>query len=176
MRTSFLLLGAACLVYHVAEATIAITVGALTLTAAQTTAIAGVAALAAAKGLLLGALLSRRGSSSRRSHYRGRRGLAAEEEVEGAKLLTIEMVAALEPEHCFKRLFCAAATGRLNNPELEQTLNLVKDAMVVEPYSPYTSKYTQAALFGASRKDIAKCEHHFQCSASMDLLASVFQN
>ena len=29
--------------------------------------------------------------------------------------MNIEMLAALEPENCFKRLFCSAATGQLGN-------------------------------------------------------------
>jgi len=172
---------------YVAEATIGLTIGAgasaLVLTAGQVTALAGFGLLAGAKGLLLGALLNRRGGSSRsrsRSrHYRGKRQaienfdeVAEVEEEE--KLISIEMMAAMEPENCFKRLFCSAATGYLKNPKLENTLNLVKEAMVIEPFSIYTQKYRQAAYFGESRQSIAKCEHHYQCSLSMEQLNQIF--
>jgi len=164
---------------YVAEATIGLTIGALTLTAAQVTALAGFGLLAGAKGLLLGSLLGRGARNSRRSRHRGRRQAVGEEDFDAVeeveeKVMNIEMLAALEPENCFKRLFCSAATGQLGNKGLEQSLNIVQEAMVLEPRSPYTQKYRQAAYFGASRQDIAKCEHHYQCSISMDLLKQIF--
>merc|ERR1712098_480872 len=54
-------------------------------------------ALIGAKGLLLGALLA--------SRRRGKRDVSELEKVDGA-LLNIEMVAALEPEECFKMVCC----------------------------------------------------------------------
>ena len=42
------------------------------------------------------------------------------EEVEAK--VTIELLAAMEPENCFKRLFCSAATGLLQEIDLSDTL------------------------------------------------------
>merc|ERR1712066_462461 len=81
----------------------------LSLTAAQTTALAAVAILGI-KAKLIGAyLLSQRGSS-RRGSRRGKRS-AEEEEVP-----TIETFAALEVEDCYKRVICAASTGEWRTP------------------------------------------------------------
>merc|ERR1712098_930332 len=140
--------------------------GHVALTAAQTTSLVALGALIGAKGLLLGALLA--------SRRRGKGDVSELEKVDGA-LLNIEMVAALEPEECFKMVFCSAATGRLNNAELESSLQVVRDAMLLEPQSPYTQKYRAAAYFGASRQDIGKCEHHYKCSLPVHLLQEIFQ-
>merc|ERR1712083_328894 len=67
---------------------------AITLTAAQTTALAAVALLGVKLKLVGAYLLSRRGKRS------------AEEEVP-----TIETFATLEVEDCYKRVICAASTG-----------------------------------------------------------------
>ena len=32
---------------------------------------------------------------------------------ESGEVMTVEMLAAIEPDHCFRRIFCSAATGRL---------------------------------------------------------------
>merc|ERR1719336_151708 len=188
MKLSLLVVLACCLVYHVTEATVAITVGATALTAT--------ALLIKDKVVILGALLASRGRRNQmrtsRMRYRkparysthmrrGRREAEDEEErvaeIEdmNARLLNIEMVAAMEPEDCFKMIFCSAATGRLENAELESTLNLVRRAMVLEPTSPFTEKYRAAAYFGASRQEVEKCEHHYQCSLPVHMLKEIFQ-
>merc|ERR1711936_1246252 len=69
----------------------------LSLTAAQSTALAAVAVLGIKAELIGGYLLSRRGKRS-----------AEEEEVP-----TIETFAALEVEDCYKRVICAASTGEV---------------------------------------------------------------
>merc|ERR1712141_865437 len=73
---------------------------AITLTAAQTTALAAVALLGVKLKLVGAYLLSRRGKRS-----------AEEEEVP-----TIETFATLEVEDCYKRVICAASTGKVENP------------------------------------------------------------
>merc|ERR1712066_254727 len=89
----------------------------LSLTAAQTTALAAVAILGI-KAKLIGAyLLSQRGSS-RIGSRRGKRS-AEEEEVP-----TIETFAALEVEDCYKRVICAASTGEVENPQVQNVLAL----------------------------------------------------
>jgi len=176
MRVAVLCLLSVCLVYHVTEATIALTVGGLALTAAQTTALVGVGSLLAAKGLLIGGLLARRGR--RRSHsrgrsygrrYRGRRESQDQQEQE----MTVEVLAKLEPKDCFKRIMCAAATGRLGSHELRSSLEVLNEALVVDPAHPATSKYRAAAVYGLQRS-ITKCEFKYECDLSMDELSSIF--
>merc|ERR1712212_1288295 len=62
-------------------------------------------------------LLSQRGSS-RRGSRRGKRS-AEEEEVP-----PIETFAALEVEDCYKRVICAASTGEVENPQVQNVLAL----------------------------------------------------
>ena len=113
------------------EATFGLTIAAagatpVVFTAAQVTAIAGVAILAKAGkyftqvevntnyniptggllgGLALGNILNR-GRSSRR--FRGRRDVSQEEVVEDS----LAMLAMQEPEDCYKMVLCAASTGK----------------------------------------------------------------
>merc|ERR1719339_537820 len=171
--------------------------GGAALTAAQITGFAGVAALGKAaglaKGLLLGSLLRRSnnggnnntgGGHSRRGRgrgsHRGRRSITrdidatAVTEVE-TTVMTMERLASLEPEQCYQMLLCSAATGNLHNYDLEKSLAVVEDAMLLDPSSKYTQKYRQAALFGASRQDIRKCEHQYQCSVSMNMFTKIFK-
>merc|ERR1712168_197339 len=161
MRASHFVFGAVCLVYYfisTTEATVALTVGALALTAAQTTALVGLGALVAAKkvgiGYLAGRAAARSGSRSRYSRHRGRRReddiYNKQEELSvllDEEVATVDRLAALEPDQCFKRVFCSAATGSLNNPALEKTLNLVVEAIEVDPINVNTNKFSQAALF-----------------------------
>merc|ERR1711915_667911 len=180
IRASLLAILTVCLVHQVAEATVALTIGTLALTAAQTTALAGLGALVAAKGVALGVLAANAGrnrSRSRYSRYRGKRSYEKQDELDELleeELISVDVLAALEPEHCFKRVFCSAATGSLNNPSLEKTLNLVIEAMEVDPANPNTNKFREAALFGATRRSIEKCEFHYSCPLNMDTLTNIF--
>merc|ERR1719362_408847 len=81
---------------------------AITLTAAQSTALAAVAVLGIKAKLIGGYLLSRRGKRS-----------AEEKEVP-----SIETFAALEVEDCYKRVICAASTGEVENPQVQNVLAL----------------------------------------------------
>merc|ERR1712130_622309 len=96
----------------------------LSLTAAQTTALAAVAILSIKAKLIGLHLLSKGGSSrgysrdSRRGSRRGKRS-AEDEEVP-----TIETFAALEVEDCYKRVICAASTGEVENPQVQNVLAL----------------------------------------------------
>ena len=104
---------------HQDEATFALTIGtgatALALTAGQVTALAGLGVLTKLSGVVGGVLLSRalqsRSSSRSRSHGRryGKRSAQAEEvEIDVA----LNMLSEMEPEHCYKRIICAASTGK----------------------------------------------------------------
>ena len=131
----------------------------LSLTAAQTTALAAVAILGI-KAKLIGAyLLSRRGKRS-----------AEEEEVP-----TIETFAALEVEDCYKRVICAASTGEVENPQVQNVLALFNPQQFMQaPLSHKAMKFVEAARYGGSRRSVAKCEHRYTCSLGMDLLQDLF--
>merc|ERR1712210_226888 len=147
-----------------ASSTIAITAATLlSLTAAQTTALAA-AAILGIKAKLIGAyLLSQRGSR------RGKRS-AEEEEVP-----TIETFAALEVEDCYKRVICAASTGEVENPQVENVLALFNPQQFMQaPLSHKAMKFVEAARYGGSRRSVAKCEHRYTCSLGMDVLQDLF--
>merc|ERR1719418_522912 len=131
----------------------------LSLTAAQTTALAAVAILGI-KAKLIGAyLLSRRGKRS-----------TEEEEVP-----TIETFAALEVEDCYKRVICAASTGEVENPQVENVLALFNPQQFMQaPLSHKAMKFVEAARYGGSRRSVAKCEHRYTCSLGMDILQDLF--
>ena len=131
----------------------------LSLTAAQTTALAAVAILGI-KAKLIGAyLLSRRGKRS-----------AEDEEVP-----TIETFAALEVEDCYKRVICAASTGEVENPQVQNVLALFNPVQFMQaPLSHKAMKFVEAARYGGSRRSVAKCEHRYTCSLGMDVLQDLF--
>merc|ERR1712210_81381 len=148
-----------------ASSTFAISaVSLLSLTAAQTTALAAVAILGI-KAKLIGAyLLSQRGS-----RRRGKRS-AEEEEVP-----TIETFAALEVEDCYKRVICAASTGEVENPQVENVLALFNPQQFMQaPLSHKAMKFVEAARYGGSHRSVAKCEHRYTCSLGMDILQDLF--
>jgi len=131
----------------------------LSLTAAQTTALAAVALLGI-KAKLIGAyLLSRRGKRS-----------AEDEEVP-----SIETFAALEVEDCYKRVICAASTGEVENPQVQNVLALFNPVQFMQaPLSHKAMKFVEAARYGGSRRSVAKCEHRYTCSLGMDVLQDLF--
>merc|ERR1712203_1029173 len=121
----------------------------VSLTAAQSTALAAVAILGIKAKLIGGYLLSRRGKRS-----------AQEEEVP-----TIETFAALEVEDCYKRVICAASTGEVENPQVENVLALFNPVQYMRaPLSHKAMKFVEAARYGGSRRSVAKCEHRYTCS------------
>merc|ERR1712072_1637770 len=127
---------------------------AITLTAAQTTALAAVALLGVKLKLVGAYLLSRRGKRS-----------AEEEEVP-----TIETFATLEVEDCYKRVICAASTGKVQN-----VLALFNPVQYMRaPLSHKAMKFVEAARYGGSRRSVAKCEHRYTCSLGMDVLKDLF--
>ena len=166
----------------------AITIGALTLSAAQTTALAaGIllakaavvlpakAGLAGLVGGLVGGGLGRRGRrapvTSRGNRWRGnmRRGKRS---IEDEEVPTIETFATLEVEDCYKRVFCAASTGEVKNPQVQNVLALFDT--VRAPLSHKAMKFVEAARYGGSRRSVAKCEHRYTCSLGMDVLEDLF--
>merc|ERR1712228_1078071 len=132
---------------------------AITLTAAQTTALAAVALLGVKLKLVGAYLLSRRGKRS-----------AEEEEVP-----TIETFVTLEVEDCYKRVICAASTGKVENPQVQNVLALFNPVQYMRaPLSHKAMKFVEAARYGGSRRSVAKCEHRYTCSLGMDVLKDLF--
>merc|ERR1719337_408673 len=129
----------------------------LSLTAAQSTALAAVAVLGIKAKLIGGYLLSRRGKRS------------AEE------VPTIETLANLEVEDCYKRVICAASTGEVENPQVQNVLALFNPQQFMQaPVSHKAMKFVEAARYGGSRRSVAKCEHRYTCSLGMDVLKDLF--
>merc|ERR1711935_839823 len=132
----------------------------LSLTAAQSTALAAVAVLGIKAKLIGGFLLSRRGKRSA--------------EVE-AEVPTIETFAALEVEDCYKRVICAASTGEVENPQVQNVLALFNPVQFMQaPLSHKARKFVEAARYGGSRRSVAKREHRYTCSLGMDVLQDLF--
>merc|ERR1711936_251252 len=99
----------------------------LSLTAAQSTALAAVGLLGI-KAKLLAVALSRR---------RGKR--AADDEVP-----TIETFATLEVEDCYKRVICAASTGEVENPQVQNVLALFNPVQYMRaPLSHKAMKFVE---------------------------------
>ena len=149
------------------EATIALTIGATALTASQVTALAGFGLLAKLSGILLSRAASRR--QSRYGRYRGRR--AAEAEVEEVEMdATLRLLTEMEPEHCYKRIICAAQTGKYHNQKLEGILSLINE----KEAELRAGKFLAAAQYGAEQKDVAKCEQRYHCSLDLEIIKTVF--
>merc|ERR1719384_2417489 len=155
------------------EATIALTIGTTALTASQVTALAGFGLLAKLSGVVGGFLLSRAangGSSrSRYGRYRGRR--AAEAEVEEVEMeASLRLLTEMEPEHCYKRIICAAQTGKYYNQKLEGILSLINE----KEAALKAGKLLTAAQYGQQQKDVAKCEQRYPCSVDLEIIQTVF--
>eukprot|EP00090_Calanus_glacialis_P041357 TRINITY_DN728_c0_g1_i4.p1 TRINITY_DN728_c0_g1~~TRINITY_DN728_c0_g1_i4.p1 ORF type:complete len:171 (-),score=47.67 TRINITY_DN728_c0_g1_i4:48-560(-) len=170
MRPSSLclsLLPVLLVVFHLPadEATFALTLtsaaGAtlLSLTAAQVSTIAALGVLAKLGGLGAGLALSRRG-----------RRQADQEEI------TLEMLTNIEPEDCYKRVICGASTGKVDNQKMRSVLKLFSEDISImrAPISKQALKFVEAARYGEIRKNVAKCEHRYQCSLPMDIIQQLF--
>merc|ERR1712038_295842 len=146
-----------------------ITLGGTTITVAEVAPLLGLASLgavvkgAAVKGLKLRAALTKREAEE---------VLVEEEEEVDSVLSLLERV---EPEDCYKRTFCALATGEVVNWRLTRLLALLdeRDEKSQNGRRP-TDKILQAAQFGASR-NIAKCEARYHCSFSLAEIESLYQ-
>jgi len=170
------------------------------LAAAKTAAI-GAVVLLGLKAKFLGAKLggylgasaaaaSRRGSGRRydnygdyndnyrgsNNYYRGsnyRRGRRSVEEMEEENL-TIESLVDLEVEDCYKRVICAASTGQLENSGVHNVLAFLIPDLVQNTISHKAMKFVEAARYGGSSRNVAKCEQRYTCSVGMDLLQKLF--
>merc|ERR1711863_159838 len=142
--------------------------GTIALTAPQVTGIAALVILTKlggiAGGLLLSRALSNRGSSGRRYGKRSVEGEEVELDV------TLNMLVEMEPEHCYKRIICAANTGKYYNQKLDGVMSLINEKAT----DLRASKFLAAAQYGFIAKDVAKCQHRYQCSMDLEFIQTVF--
>merc|ERR1711930_39347 len=157
---------------HQDMATIPITIGAgataIALTAPQVTGIAALAILTKlggiAGGLLLSRALSNRGSSGRRYGKRSVEGEEVELDV------TLKLLTDMEPEHCYKRIICAANTGKYYNQKLDGVMSIINE----KASDLRAAKFLAAAQYGQLARDVAKCEHRYQCALDLEIIQTVF--
>merc|ERR1712112_331280 len=123
----------------------------LSLTAAQVTGIAALGVLVKAKALLAAALIAR---------SRGRRSV-------GPSNLSLE---GLESEHCYKRSFCYAATGK--EEKMAPLLVLLDSCNAAS--SPKAVKFCEAAGLGQKFRSLEKCELRYKCSLDRDFIQDMF--
>merc|ERR1712141_63764 len=130
-------------------------VGSAVLPAATTTALAGIAILGkiglVLKGVLIGRALSARTTTMRpRYRHHGKRSVEGDDrEADRAFKLLTEM----EPEHCYKRIICAASAGKFYNQKLEGIMSLVNE----KGAELRAGKFVSAAQYGGQHGDVAKC-------------------
>ena len=90
--------------------------GTIALPAATTTALAGIAILgtigSVLKGVLIGRALSAR-TTTMRPRHRGRRSVEGDDmEADRETDMAFKLLTEMEPEHCYKRIICAASAGK----------------------------------------------------------------
>merc|ERR1712083_946835 len=150
-----------------AQSTIPLVVGTATvLTASQVSALVAIGLLVKNGALVKGGVA---GASTRR---RGKRE-APEEEI-----FNIETIVELEEEQCYKRLFCAAASGELENKRYKMILTLLEkdQSLLSAPVSKGAEQIIEAARYGEIRKSVEKCENRYQCSLKLDVIDKLLQN
>merc|ERR1711892_354897 len=131
----------------------------LSLTAAQGSSIAALGLLAKLGALGAGLVFSRRGKRQ-----------ADQEEI------TLEMLTNIEPEDCYKRVICAASTGKVDNQKMRNIVKFFSEPQtnMRAPMSKAALKFVEAARYGEIRKNVAKCEHRYQCSLPMEIIQELF--
>ena len=93
-------------------------VGSAVLPAATTTALAGIAILGkiglVLKGVLIGRALSARTTTMRPRHrHHGKRSVEGDDmEADRETDMAFKLLTEMEPEHCYKRIICAASAGK----------------------------------------------------------------
>ena len=92
--------------------------GIVALPAATTTALAGIAILgtigSVLKGVLIGRALSARTTTMRPRHrHHGKRSVEGDDmEADRETDMAFKLLTEMEPEHCYKRIICAASAGK----------------------------------------------------------------
>lgn len=118
----------------------------------------GLLGLLAIKGIAIGALAL---ASSRR---RGRRS-ADEDEAQFA------VIAASEPEQCYRRLICDLATGNFANSENNVIVSLFDKEVGIESQK---YEFFTAAKLGKLVKDVKTCELRYSCQLTGAQLDKLF--
>ena len=136
----------------------------ITLTTTQLAAVAGVGLLGKAAGFLGASLLSQR--TRRTSRRRGKRDVDSDVKIDS----TLEMLVEMEPEHCYKRVLCAASTGHFSQEKMKSILSVLKTHDLRD--SNY-GKFREAVRFGEATEDVAKCENRYQCSLDLEIIANI---
>merc|ERR1712098_183126 len=85
------------------------------------------------------------------------------------KELPLEMLVSIEPDDCYKRIICSVATGKIDNERMRNVLKLFSEDEGTMRAS-LSKKFVEAAHYGENRKNVAKCEHRYQCSLPMEII------
>merc|ERR1712200_182290 len=89
---------------------------------------------------------------------------------------TIERLVDHEVEDCYKRVICAASTGELDNPRVQNVLAIFNTDLVQDTnISNKAMKFIEAARYGGSLRNVAKCEQRYTCTVGMDILQELFR-
>merc|ERR1711971_315796 len=148
------------------EATAPLVVGTATiLTANQIGALIAI-------GLAIKAVTLKAALLTAASRRRGRR----EAEPSAREIYDIETVVELEEEDCFKRIFCAAATDKLDNIKVSNVLQLLEKDLtrLNAPLSLGAEKFLTAANYGKLSGSVEKCENRYQCPLKLDVVQTLF--
>ena len=65
--------------------------------------------------------------------------------------LSLEQLAAMEVDDCYKRLFCVAATGRVTESSLTSLLQLVESGATITTAGKQAEGIRDSARYGGSR-------------------------
>ena len=124
-----------------------------------------------ALGLAIKAVVLKKSLISASSRGRGRREAIAADE-----LFNIETLVELEEEDCYKRVFCAAATNKLLNKNVNVILDLLERDLtrLSAPLSSEAKKFVAAANYGELSQSVDKCENRYQCPVKLDMVQKMF--
>merc|ERR1712170_72579 len=155
-------------VFHVphVQATVPLVVGTATiLTAEQFSAIFAI-------GLAIKAISLKANLIAASSRGRGRRAA----EISAQEIFDIETLVELEEEDCFKRIFCAAATNKVKNVNVNGILDLLERdlSQLQAPLSRGAEKFLSAASYGKLSRNVDKCENRYQCPIKLDMVQTLF--
>ena len=159
MNSIFVAALAVVAVASIADATFVIgtvaatTAGAVTLSSASVASLGLLGGVVLLKGLLLGAIVARRGKRS------------AESDQDAA----FAVLSNSEPAQCYRRLICDMAAGAI--PDQDKILSLFNSE--VSPVSP-KFEYVTAAKVGKIVKNSGLCEVRYTCPLNTQEIAKLF--
>ncbi len=155
-------INSAAAIFFVESTAAAGTTTAITLSGGTGTALALGGGLLLLKGLAVGGLALAAASRNRRS------ALNVEEQEDAA----FSVIAAVEPQHCYKRFICDLATGTFPKSENDVMLQLFKrEAAGIENAK---FDYQIAATLGKQIRSVNACEIRYSCPLSGKDMAQLF--